>query len=337
MKKCYVNGVAAISAQPYREVNFIENISPLTEFLNYADEPNYKEFLPASALRRMSKAVKMGLFTAQKALKSSGISQVEAIITGTGLGCLADSEKFLSNLIQNDEEFLTPTAFIQSTHNTVAAQIALHLQCNAYNFTYVNGGNSFEAAVLDAFLQIKNNEISNALVGGIDEIATRTHELLQLVEVIQSSENGAGAKFGEGATFFTLSNNFTDNSYAEIVDVEIRNVLKSKSIEQFVEGFLRNNHLELTDIQLILIGKNSEPKTSEIDQYFDALPQPIFTYKEFSGEYDTASAYGMLLAAEFLKNQNYPKKSKVENILLYNQFLEKNHSLVLFRKCQNIE
>ncbi|ADX68266.1 MULTISPECIES: beta-ketoacyl synthase N-terminal-like domain-containing protein [Weeksella] len=337
MKKCYINGVAAISAQNYREVKFTENNTPLTEFLNYADEPNYKEFLSASSLRRMSKAVKMGLFTAQKALKSSEVSEIEAIITGTGLGCLADSEKFLANLIQNDEEFLTPTAFIQSTHNTVAAQIALHLHCNAYNFTYVNGGNSFEAAALDALLQIKNNEISNALVGGIDEIATRTHQLLQLVEVIQSTKNGSGAKFGEGATFFILSDKFTQKSYAEIVDIEIRNKLENKTIEEFVESFLQENQLMLNDIQVIFVGKNSEVTTTEIDQYFDALPQAIYSYKKFCGEYDTASAYGMLLAAEFLKNQNYPNQSEVENILLYNQFLGKNHSLVLLRKCQNIE
>ena len=93
----------------------------------------------------------------------------------------------------------------------------------------------------------------------------------------------------------------------------------------------------LNDIQVIFVGKNSEVATTEIDQYFDALPQAIYSYKKFCGEYDTASAYGMLLAAEFLKNQNYPNQSEVENILLYNQFLGKNHSLVLLRKCQNIE
>ena len=37
MKKCYINGVAAIAAQNYREVKFTENNTPLTEFLNYAD------------------------------------------------------------------------------------------------------------------------------------------------------------------------------------------------------------------------------------------------------------------------------------------------------------
>ena len=51
----------------------------------------------------------------------------DAIITGTGLGCLEDTEKFLTAMVTNKEEFLTPTSFIQSTHNTVSAQIALLL------------------------------------------------------------------------------------------------------------------------------------------------------------------------------------------------------------------
>ncbi len=44
-----------------------------------------------------------------------------AIITGTALGCLEDTVTFLTRMIELNEELLPPTAFIQSTHNTVAA------------------------------------------------------------------------------------------------------------------------------------------------------------------------------------------------------------------------
>ena len=56
------------------------------------------------------------------------------------------------------KNILTPTSFIQSTHNTVGGQIALELQCKGYNFTYVHGSNSFESALLDAKLQLELNE-----------------------------------------------------------------------------------------------------------------------------------------------------------------------------------
>lgn len=65
------------------------------------------------------------------AMKDANVESVDAIITGTGLGCIEDSEKFLKSILDNKEEFLTPTSFIQSTHNTVGAQIALYSNVKA--------------------------------------------------------------------------------------------------------------------------------------------------------------------------------------------------------------
>lgn len=90
-------------------------------------------------LRRMAPGVKMSLHAAMQAMQEARITQLDAIITGTGLGCLQDSEKFLNAVLDQDEEYLAPTSFIQSTHNAVGAQIAIHLGCKAYNFTYVQG------------------------------------------------------------------------------------------------------------------------------------------------------------------------------------------------------
>ena len=71
---------------------------------------------------------------------------VEAVVTATGLGCIADSEKFLDSLIANEERMLNPTPFIQSTFNTVGAQIALLRGLHCYNTTYANRWTSFENA-----------------------------------------------------------------------------------------------------------------------------------------------------------------------------------------------
>jgi NAD(P)H-hydrate repair Nnr-like enzyme with NAD(P)H-hydrate dehydratase domain len=60
-------------------------------------------------IRRMSKTVKMSSVASQYALKEAGIENPDAIIVGTGMGCSQDSEKFLKNVIDNHEEFLTPT------------------------------------------------------------------------------------------------------------------------------------------------------------------------------------------------------------------------------------
>ena len=151
MKPIFVNSASCVSVQDTLNENFITRLKPnFTENYLLATEPNYKEFIPAGLIRRMSKVVKMSSVVAQNALAEAKIEIPDSIIVGTGMGCTEDSEKFLKNVIQNNEEFLTPTYFIQSTHNTVAGQIALAIKCHAYNFTYVNTASSLEFSLLDA-------------------------------------------------------------------------------------------------------------------------------------------------------------------------------------------
>ncbi|MBO7366117.1 MAG: beta-ketoacyl synthase chain length factor, partial [Bacteroidales bacterium] len=66
---------------------------------------------------------------------------------------------------------LSPTSFMQSTHNTVSSMIAIHLGCHGYNATYSHTGASLESALLDAWLQISLGDIDTALVGRFDEEA----------------------------------------------------------------------------------------------------------------------------------------------------------------------
>jgi 3-oxoacyl-[acyl-carrier-protein] synthase II len=80
-------------------------------------EPDYSSFIDPKQIRRMSRIIKMGVAAAFDCLKDTGVSVPDAIITGTAYGCLADTDIFLTRLIENNEELLSPTAFIQSTHN----------------------------------------------------------------------------------------------------------------------------------------------------------------------------------------------------------------------------
>lgn len=190
MSAVYINSASCISVQDTLNENILQNLSPETSVqIIKAIEPNYKEFIPPAMIRRMSKTVKMSSVASHNALKEAGIEKPDAIIVGTGMGCSQDSEKFLKNVIDNHEEFLTPTFFIQSTHNTVAGQIALGLQCHAYNFTYVNTSSSLEFSFLDAKLQINDGEAGNVLVGSTDEQTDRTMELYQLNNTIKKGEN----------------------------------------------------------------------------------------------------------------------------------------------------
>ena len=186
MRAVYINSVGSISSQ-----KIFDNSGFLDEIISYEDnilsvvDPNYKDYISPAASRRMAKGIKMGVVASKIALNEANLETVDAIITGTGMGCLKDSEKFLSGLIDNNEQYLTPTSFIQSTHNTVGGQIALGLKCKGYNFTYVHSSISFESAVLDAKSMLENNEANSVLVGGVDEIGDYTYSLHKLINHIK--------------------------------------------------------------------------------------------------------------------------------------------------------
>src|SRR6185369_6984851 len=139
---------------------------------------DYKAFIDVRQIRRMSRIIKMGVAAAMECLGEAGIEVPDAIVTGTAYGCLEDTGIFLSKMVEQREELLAPTAFIQSTHNTVGAQIALMLHCNGYNNVFVHRGFSFESALLDAMLLLNEQEADNILVGGIDETTTTSHTIM---------------------------------------------------------------------------------------------------------------------------------------------------------------
>ncbi|AZA78306.1 3-oxoacyl-ACP synthase [Chryseobacterium sp. G0186] len=353
MSAVYINSAACISAQDTLNENILQHLKPENSVqMIKAIEPNYKEFIPPAMIRRMSKTVKMSSVASQYALKEAGIEQPDAIIVGTGMGCSQDSEKFLKNVIDNHEEFLTPTFFIQSTHNTVAGQIALGLQCHAYNFTYVNTSSSLEFSFLDAQLQIQDGEAENILVGSTDEQTDRTMELYCLNNIIKKEADlpadplhstTQGVIWGEGASFFVVGKDKTENSYAKLTDIKISNRLELDETQSFIQEFLTKNNLSAHDIDSVILGFSGDVDS---DVYYmnvmDLFPDSsLLYYKHLSGEFNTASGFSTFMACHILKEQQIPevmmindkKKEEVKNILLYNHLAGCDHSLVLLEKA----
>lgn len=353
MSAVYINSASCISVQDTLSENILQHLTPENSVqITKAIEPNYKEFIPPAMIRRMSKTVKMSSVASHYALKEAGIEKPDAIIVGTGMGCSQDSEKFLKNVIDNHEEFLTPTYFIQSTHNTVAGQIALGLQCHAYNFTYVNTSSSLEFSFLDAKLQINDGEAENVLVGSTDEQTDRTMELYKLNHTIKKEEDlpanylnseTKGVIWGEGASFFVVGKEKTDHSYAKLTDIMISNRLALDETSAFIQSFLAKNNLSAQDIDAVILGFSGDSGsdvyyTKAMEQFSDSA---LLYYKHLSGEFNTASGFSTFIACHILKEQQIPevmmintvKKDGVKNVLLYNHLAGDDHSLILLEQA----
>lgn len=298
-----------------------------------ACEPDYKELIKNPTLRRrMSRIVKMGVACGLECIGETPREDIHAIITATGLGCLADTEKFMNNLLDNNEQLLNPTAFIQSTFNTVGAQIALICQNQAYNVTYVHRGLSFESALIDSLLRLTEGD-RNVLVGAFDEITPTSHTIHERMGMLR------GTTAGEGAQFFLLSREKTEKSLARIATpltfTELHHTDKQTDaqpeiVKEKITGYLKSNGLSPQDIELFICGKNGN--TSQ-DAIYQTIEEELFsharceTFKDGCGEYQTATAF-----AVWLTTQRLSEDKSIKHALIYNHYYGTDHSLILISR-----
>lgn len=177
-QRVYLLSAAQISAQEPLCEDWKDNPIHLTEPLTRSREADYKQFIPPLEARRMGRILKRAIATACTAMTDAGVGTPEAIITGTGLGCIENTEIFLDALCRQGEDQMMPTRFMSSTHNTMSSIVAINLHANGYNATYAHNTVSFQSALMDALLQLRRGAVHNAMVCAHDEMTPSYHALL---------------------------------------------------------------------------------------------------------------------------------------------------------------
>lgn len=142
-----------------------------------------RNYVKPLAARRMGKLMKSSFLSSLKALKQAGVDMPDAVITGTAYGCLENTERLLRQIDAEGEESISPTYFMQSTHNTIGSNIAIKLGCHGYNSTYSQRGDSLEWAIRDAELLIRSGRCKTVLVGCHDESTPTLKSMLDRIHV----------------------------------------------------------------------------------------------------------------------------------------------------------
>ena len=142
-----------------------------------------RDFVKPLEARRMGKLMKASLLSSLKALRQAGIDCPDAIITGTSLGCWENTEALLIQIEQEGEVMLSPTYFMQSTHNTIGSNIAIRTHCHGYNITYTQGDDSLEWALRDARRLLQSGHCKTVLVGCHDETTPLYRSLMERLGV----------------------------------------------------------------------------------------------------------------------------------------------------------
>ena len=346
----YINGLSCISPQPTFDTSVFPPVFRSHESNRLTCiEPDYTPFIDPKASRRMGRLLKYGTSAGLQALRDAAIASPDAISTGTGFGLLDDSGKFLRNVTEAEEGIVSPTAFIQSTHNTVSSNIALSVGCYGHNNTFVHKGFSFESALIDAqMLMGETPAMQNILAGAYDENTDYSFTIMQRLKLIRSravnnlellSAPGSGTIAGEGAAFFLLSRSRTEHTYAKLLGTHI--LYKPRSAEKItssIDSFLSRNGRKLSDIDIVISGLCGDIRRDALLQevnntYFSS--QTILCYKHLCGEYMTSSAFALWLAAQISRTGNIPSETILKdahrpasNILIYNVY-KNDHAFIL--------
>lgn len=350
----YISGIGCIS--PQNSHNFNEFVQSPVYYdnmpLRCIEPVSYKDFINPVLSRRMGRIIKIGIASALMSIRESNVEMPGAIITGTGLGCVEDTEKFLTSMLDNKETLLNPTNFIQSTYNTISSQIAIILKCFNYNNTYVNRAFSFESALNDAMDLILSGEADSVLAGGVDEMTLSHYEITALTGAWRNcpintalllSEPDNGSIPGEGAVFYTLTKEKSEKTYAELAGVKM--IFLPETPGETADAcisFLDSCGMKTNDVDVLMCGLNGDASDQQVyDVFAERLfaDIPVLSFKNLCGEYYTASAFGMWVAANILRSKTIPDSviykgkpgSSPSNILIYNHHKNREHVLILLK------
>jgi len=347
----YINGIANISPQlTFSEDEFLSSVRQYNTNMLQCIEPDYSEFFHPNSLRRMGRVIKLGWAGAKSCLDDANLETPDSICIGTGKGCYKNTQIFLYSVNDNKEKFVPPSPFIQSAHGSIASQIAIQTGCKNYNMTYSHRAFSFESAMIDAIMLLKEEKYKNVLLGGVDEIQEKQFKTFDRIghykkpdannlQLLAGKTKGTIA--GEGSTFFLLENQVSKKTYAAIKSVHaFSNPPNLNSIVEQIESFLKHKNLIVSDLDLVILGLNGDVEYDWI--YYD-LMSTLFSgnkqayYKHLCGEYHTSTAFALWLAAKVIQYQRVPEILKlnikpsqsINNVLIYNQYRNTNHSLTL--------
>jgi len=340
----YIHQSSCISHQPtFNDVD-LENLKQSENNLVHAIEPKY-ENVPLGQLRRMGRALRMGVGTCMKLL---GTHKVNGLLIGTANGGIEDSIMFLNQIHDYEEGRLTPTAFVQSTYNAIAGMVGMITVNHGYNATHVHRALAFENVVLDAAMLLKENPDNSYLIGGVDEISVKNHRLVTLAgwyrkEPVSNFDlykgDEAGTLSGEGAAMFIVSNK-REGATEKLKNLKMVKSSHEKFLLEQLSLFLKENPGK-TD--LFLQGENGD---NRLLKYYTACESlmgektTVARFKHAFGEFQTVTALAVWLSTNVLQTQKLPehfikKNSSTEfnRILIYNNYQGAQHSFMLVERA----
>lgn len=337
----FITDLACISPQHTFSGEFLSgNIVSNSGNRYQALEPDYKGIISVSSLRRMAKALRMGVGAG--ALLLGRNPKPDGMVIGTAYGGLDHCLKFLNQIVEFNESTLTPTNFVQSTPNNIASQLSLLSGNSGYNTTHVHKGLAFETALIDAMMFLETDSERSLLVGATEEISEYNFSIDEQAGLYKKEETTSdsllssdtpGTVCGEGAAMFMVKASCNGDYYARIKDVAQLTYPEGTDVIDSVETMLNKNGLKPEDIKGYIAGISGDNRN---DFWYHQVNLKLFShlspvvYKNWTGDFPTASAFALWLACHLLSGTGPDGSQKLQGpVLIYNHYIGDQHGLIL--------
>ncbi len=276
------------------------------------DLKTISEDLPARKVRRLKRFSRIAMALATAAHEDSGLKQSpHSVFMGSGWGALSETYDFLDKLQKSEEQFPSPIDFVGSVHNSAAGQIAIMYNATGANITSSGGDYSFEQALLaaDNFLEMDtetSGEEASAFVLAADEGHPQFSPLFD-----QSIEPGSPLADGGGG--FSLCRKAMPGS----ISVRLCHYAKQTgTLPENLLAKLEGRETLQKECGMILAGIPAAWSTAGEEFLKDfirvaGLAVPVIHYREFTGEFASASAIAAVMAVSLLETGEVESDKKI--------------------------
>lgn len=313
-----------------------------TQLVYECAPPLVVPLVPKRSLRRLGRVQRLLLAATGRCMETASEAAREesdtAVCVGTALGELGQTTDFLENLFEKDGAEPKPSSFINSVHNSLAAQIAIKFGLHGENHTICQGGQSFAGALWQGSRLLETGRAAAVLVAAGDGLHPY---LVQEGAWEDRWRRGAGALLpfaaesgtlpGEGAAALLLRAGEARPGQSRLMGMRLQADLKLEALDgtselAAVEAVLAEAGFGLKDMDLVMLGANGAAPLAGI---YAALREAIearrgegapgfASYKQRCGEFGTSPALGAVLAAQALGLPVPGRRSQaVELVLSY--------------------